>query len=90
MLQFLLILFIVCNLLSFKIYKVEPGQTSLITIDESYEIVDMSNLIEYKYLLDILQAKEIDEPDELVPPPIKEEAPPKEAKEKTNATAFDP
>ena len=75
--------FIVCNLLSFKIYKVEPGQTSLITIDESYEIVDMSNLMEYKYLLDILQAKEEDEHNEIIPPPVKEEAPPKETKEKT-------
>lgn len=59
--------FIICNYDAFKIYLCNPGVTSLITIDTSWEIVEMTNLEEFlEYLNDLAANPEVEteEPDD--------------------------
>lgn len=81
--------FIICNYDAFKIYVCNPGVTSLITIDTSWEIVEMTNLEESLTYLNELAAnpeeeREDENPEEEISEPINEK--PKKELDKATLT----
>lgn len=74
--------FLICNLYAIKVYAVTPGVTSLVTLDDNFEIIQMDNLLDHLETLNLLSVspikmKTMDLEPEPDPEPIKEPEPEK-------------